>query len=72
LKPLEEDREVKSLKSRCHQRLLEATKGQYDWLRMFNDGQASVPRLDVAEFVHSAIASVATVDDRRFWKFGIA
>jgi hypothetical protein len=63
LKPLEEDREVKSLKSRCHQRLLEATKGQYDWLRMFKDGQASVPRLDVAEFVHSAIA-VSAVPNR--------
>jgi hypothetical protein len=63
LKPLEEDREVKSLKSRCHQRLLEAMKGKYDWLRMFNDGQASVPRLDVAGFVHSAIA-VSAVPNR--------
>jgi hypothetical protein len=63
LELLEEDTEVKSLKSRCHQRLLEATKGQYDWLRMFQDGQASVPRLDVAEFVHSAIA-VSAIPNR--------
>ena len=56
LELLEEDVEVKNLKSRCHQRLLETTKGHYDWLRMFRDGQASVPHLDVAEFVHSAIA----------------
>jgi hypothetical protein len=59
LKPLEEDREVKSLKSCCHKHLLEATKGQYDWLRMFNDGQASMPHLNIAEFVHSAIAVLA-------------
>jgi hypothetical protein len=63
LELLEEDIEVKSLKSRCHQRLLEATKGQYDWLRMFQDGQASIPRLDVAEFVHSAIA-VSAIPNR--------
>lgn len=60
LELLEEDVEVKSLKSRCHQRFLEATKGQYDWLRMFQDGQGSVPRLDVAEFVNSAITITAS------------
>jgi len=63
LELLEEDTEVKLLKFRCHQRLQEATKGQYDWLRMFQDGQASVPHLDIAEFIHPAIA-VSAVPNR--------
>jgi hypothetical protein len=37
--------------SRCSSRIEEVSKGRYDWVKMFKDGQAEVPCLDVADFV---------------------
>ncbi|KAF8308418.1 hypothetical protein DL93DRAFT_2063996 [Clavulina sp. PMI_390] len=37
--------------AKCQQRLQEASTGQYDWLSMYQTGQAKIPFVDVAEFV---------------------
>jgi hypothetical protein len=57
---LDEDVDIKSLKSRCRQRAKEATTGEYAWMDMFRAGQHAVPHLDVAEFVDPAVGVAAT------------
>lgn len=51
-----DDDDLKSLITRCRQRMKETTAGEYAWSEMFTAGQATVPHLDVAEFVSPAIS----------------
>jgi hypothetical protein len=63
LETIHDDLNIKSLKSRCRQRMLEKTKGEYAWMEMFSAGQHVVPHLDVAEYINSAVG-VASIPTR--------
>lgn len=45
-----EDDAAREWETKCHRRIQETEDGEYRWIDMFQEGQALVPRLDVASY----------------------